>query len=45
MRKGTFLVVVIVAAVLVAIGVTLQSGGGGAFTDWLASLHGGNARH
>jgi hypothetical protein len=44
MRKGTFIVVVLIAAVLVSVGVVLRSEGGGAFTEWLASLH-GNARH
>jgi hypothetical protein len=44
MRKGTFIVVVLIAAVLVTAGVVLRSDGGGAFTEWLASLH-GNARH
>ena len=44
MRRGTFIVVVIIAAVLVGVGVVLRSEGGGAFTEWLASLH-GNAGH
>jgi hypothetical protein len=44
MRKGTFIVIVIIAAVLVGVGVVLRSEGGGAFTEWLASMH-GTARH
>lgn len=43
MRRSTFLVVLIVAAVLVAIGVGLRSSDGG-FTRWLASLHGSEGR-
>ena len=44
MRKGTFIVVVIVAAILVGVGIVLRSDGGGAFSEWLASLH-GSPRH
>ena len=44
MRKGTFIVVVIIAAILVGVGIVLRSDGGGAFSEWLASLH-GNPRH
>jgi hypothetical protein len=44
MRKTTFIVVLIVAALLFAIGVALQSGGGGALSNWLASLHGAPGR-
>jgi hypothetical protein len=43
MRKSTFVVVLVLAAVLVAVGVALQ-GDSGAFSDWLASLH-GRPRH
>ena len=44
MRKGTFIVVVIVAAILVGVGIVLRSDGGGAFSEWLASMH-GSPRH
>jgi hypothetical protein len=44
MRKGTLIVVVLIAAVLVTVGVVLRSDGGGAFTEWLKSVH-GTPRH
>lgn len=44
MKKRTFILVVAIVAVLLAIGVTMMTGGEGGLTDWLKSLH-GTPRH
>ena len=40
MRRGSFVVVLVIVAVLVAAALAIRAHGGDGFTDWLASLHG-----
>lgn len=40
MKKQTFFLVLLVIGTLLALGIAVTAGGGNAFSDWLAAMHG-----
>ena len=45
MKSRSLIVLLLVVAVLASVAFALHRDGGGALTDWLASLHGSAPRH